>query len=126
MGDGALELARVIGPVQRRLPLLRATRQISSFAILLNRRNVPADRPPPSDLPRVVGRPAAHVIPAVPLEPSARILRTDPAVAAPYGQRLRGVHAEAVEACIASLRRQLRVREPARGKLGTAVRHILP
>ena len=44
------------------------------------------DRPPPPDLARIVGAPAAHVVAAVPLEPAARILRMDPALPAPRRQ----------------------------------------
>ena len=83
------------------------------------------DGAPAPDLPRVVGAPPAHVVTAVPLEPPARILRTDPAVSPPRGERLRGVDAEIVRASVVSVSAQLGAREPAGGELLAAVRHVL-
>jgi hypothetical protein len=50
---------------------------------------------PPLDLPRLLLRHAApNVVAAVPLEPAARIVRMNPALAAPDRQRLAGIDAE--------------------------------
>ena len=75
-----LDFPAVVGPVQHRLSLLPPAVEVARFAVLPDRRDVPRDGPPSPDLPRVVGAPAAHVVAAVPLEPAARILRTNPAI----------------------------------------------
>ena len=49
------------------LPLAPPTVDIAGFAVLPNRRHVPRDRPPASNLPGVVGGSAAHVVAAIPL-----------------------------------------------------------
>ncbi len=72
------DLPAVVGPVKDRLPLAAPAPEVARLAVLPDRRHVPGDRPPAPDLPRVVGAPAAHVVPAVPLKPAARILRVDP------------------------------------------------
>src|SRR5688572_12873654 len=94
----ALELPAVVGPVKHGLPLPAPALEIPRLAVALNRSHVARDRPPSPDLARVVRVTATHVVAAVPLEPAARVVRTDPALAAPRGQRLRGVDAEVIEA----------------------------
>src|SRR5262245_25761180 len=84
----ASDLPAVIGPVQNRLPLPTAAVEVALVAVLPDRRNMPRDRPPSSNLSRVVARPPAHEVPAVPLEPPAWILRMNPTFAAPLGERL--------------------------------------
>ena len=78
--------AAVIRPMQECLPLTPPALEVSFLAMLPNGRNVPRDRTPPPYLSRIVPRPAPHVIAAVPLKPAARILRIDPAFAAPLGE----------------------------------------
>src|SRR5512145_1300904 len=92
------EDAAVIRPVQHCLALPPPAVDVSLVAMLPNGRDVPRDATPPPDLSRIVARPAAHVVPAVPLEPAARVMPVDPAPATPLGQGLRGVDAEAVQA----------------------------
>ena len=108
-GISASNLPAVVRPVEHRLPLPPPALEIAWLAVLPNRRDVAGDRPPSPDLTRIVRRPAAHVIAAVPLEPAARVLRTNPALAAPRGERLRGVHAEVVEASVVMLGAELRM-----------------
>src|SRR5579872_1427229 len=118
--------AAVIRPVQQRLPLFPAALEVARLAVPANGRRMARDRPPPPDLPRIVSRPSPHVVPAIPLEPAARILRADPAVAPPDGQGLGGVDTEVIEAGVAARRRELRANEPAGRKLATAVGQVLP
>src|SRR5262245_28287897 len=91
------DLAAVILPVHHRLAFTPPTVQVARLAIADDLRDVARNRPPSSDLPRIVGRSPTHVIPAIPLKPAARILRTYPAVAPPRRQRLRRIDAEAVQ-----------------------------
>jgi hypothetical protein len=117
--------AAVIGPVQHCLPLPSPAVAVASFAMLPDRRDVPLDRSPSSNLPRVVACPPAQVIPAVPLKPSARILWMNPAVPTPFGERLRCVDAKEVQARLMTIRAQLCAREPARRKFVATVSHVL-
>src|SRR5262245_15343080 len=94
--------------------------------MLLQLRDVSADGSPAADLPLIVADPPAAVIPAVPLEPTPRILVIDPAVGLPDGQRLRGVDAEAVQLRVVPLGAQLRFIKPIGRKLFGAVGHVLP
>src|SRR5687767_14176352 len=122
----SLALARVIGPVHRRLPLLAAAFDISGLAVLADGGHMTPNGAPPANLPRVVGAAPAQVVAAVPLEPAARILGTDPAVPPPRGERLRRVDAETVQARVVSLLAQLRVHEPAGRELLAAVVQVFP
>ena len=108
-----LDLSAVVRPVKDGLSLPPPTFEIARFAVLPNRRHVPGDRTPASNLPGIVGGSAAHVVAAIPLKPPARILRVDPAAAAPDAERLRGVHAEIVQARVVPLGAQLGASEPA-------------
>ena len=83
-----LYLPAVVGPVKDGLPLAPPTFEIARLAVLPNRRHVPRDRPPASNLPGVVGGSTTHVVAAIPLEPPAWILRVDPSAATPDGERL--------------------------------------
>src|SRR5262245_13081356 len=83
------------------------------------------NRAPAADLPRIVRAPAAHVVTAVPLKPAARILRPNPTVAAPDRKRLGGIDPEEVQVRIVAFGTEPRPLEPAGGKFGTAVGHVL-
>ena len=89
--------AAVVGPVQHCLALPRATVEVARRAVRPNGPYMPANRLPAGNLPRVVVAAPAHVVAAVPLEPAAGVLRVNPALAPPFAQRQRRVHAEAVE-----------------------------
>jgi len=86
---------------------------------------MPADRPPPLDLMGVIVAAASHVIAAIPLKPASRILRMDPAVAPPDGQRLRGVDAKVIKPGIVPLRAEFGVCKPLGGEFPSAVGHVL-
>jgi serine phosphatase RsbU (regulator of sigma subunit) len=60
--------------VQPGLTLAASAFQVAGLAVFPYAFHVPLDRPPSSDLPRIVRTAAAHVIPAAPLEPAARVL----------------------------------------------------
>src|SRR6185295_1201193 len=116
----------VVCPVQGGLPLAPPTFEIARFAVLPNRRHVPRDRPPASNLPGVVDGSAAHVVAAIPLEPPTWILLVDPSAATPHGARLRGVHAETIQPRVMPLGAQPGAGDPAPWKLLLAIRHVLP
>src|SRR5688572_13590478 len=108
------------------LPLLSPALEIAWLAVLAKRRHVPPNRAPAANLPRVVGGSPAQIVAAVPLEPPARILCVDPAVATPGGERLRGVDPEAVQPRVVAIGAQLRAGEPRLREFGAAVGHVLP
>ena len=118
-----LYLSAVVCPVKDGLPLAPPTLEIARFAVLPNRRHVPRDRPPASNLPGVVSGSAAHVVAAIPLEPPTWILPVDPSAATPDGERLRGVHAETIQSRVMPLGGQPGASEPAPWKLLLAIRH---
>src|SRR5689334_16589706 len=114
--ESASQLPAVVSPVQDGLALAWAAGQIALLAIAADGGDVSRDRPPSPDLTRIVGAPAAHVVPTVPLEPASRVLRTNPSVPAPDRERLRRVDAETVEARVMARRREPGVGKPARGE----------
>src|SRR5688572_9186796 len=127
IGDStASDPPAVIRPMEDRLSLPATAVKIARLALTDDLRHVPANRPPSSNLPRIVRRAAAHVVAAIPLEPAARVLRPYPPVSPPHGQRLGGVDAKVVQAWVTMGRRKPGVREPARRKLVPAVGHVLP
>jgi hypothetical protein len=84
--------------MQQRLTLPLAAPQISGLAILPDLRRMPADRLPAFDLAFVLGGHApAHVIPAVPLEPAARIVFANPSLAPPFRKWPAGIDPEEIE-----------------------------
>src|SRR5690349_133410 len=99
--------------------------EVAGLAVVPDLRDVSRDRAPAFDLTGVVSGSSAHVVAAIPLEPAARILWMNPALAPPFAQRLRGVHAEKVEPRIVPLGTEFRACEPARGKLPAAIGHVL-
>ena len=114
----------VIRPMEHGLALPAAALEIASLAVLPDRRDMAGNRPPAPDLAGVVRRSAPHVVAAVPLEPAARVLRMDPALTAPGGERLRRVNAEVVEPRVTAPPGKSGAGEPARRKLGAAVSHV--
>src|ERR1700684_1064740 len=120
------DLTAVVGPVQQRLPLAGSARQIAGFAVALDLSDVPSYRLPALDLPAIfLGRPSAHVVAAIPLEPAARIVGMYPSLGTPDLQRMNRIHAQAVQRTAAPSRGQLRMAEPARRKLIARIGHVL-
>src|SRR5688572_17421395 len=119
-------LAAVVCPVKDGLSLASPTFEIARFAVLPNRRHVARDCPPASNLAGIVSGPAAHVVAAIPLEPSTWILLVDPSAATPDREGLRGVHAETIQPRVMPLGAQPGAGEPAPWILLLAIRHVLP
>jgi hypothetical protein len=81
-----------------------------------NLRDVASDRLPALDLARIFGRhAAAHVVPAIPLEPAAWIVGVNPALVPPDRQGLASIDAETIKRWVGTGRREFRARKPARG-----------
>lgn len=121
-----LQPAAVVRPVKNRLPLPSAALEVALLAVPADRGDVPLHCAPSPDLPCIIATAAAHVVPAVPLKPPARILRTDPSVPPPLRERQRGPDTEEIEPGIVRARAELRVPEPALRKLGARIGHVLP
>jgi len=121
--------------MQQGLTLARPAFDIARPAVFLYLRRMAGDRAPSFDLPLVlaafaIGRGAGtkaapHVITAVPLEPSARVVRlVDPSFCAPYAERLACVLPEIIELVVMAGGGELCVREPALWEFAAAVRHV--
>lgn len=111
--------------MQKRLALAFPAGDIAATAVALDLRNVSAYRPPSANLTIIFLRQSpAHVVPAVPLKPPARIGRMNPSFLAPDGERLAGIDAEVVECGIMPFMTQFRVREPITRKFFPAIRHV--
>jgi hypothetical protein len=121
-----LYFTAVISPMQKRLPLFGAAIKISLYAVVPNSGPMPPKRPPAPDLAPVVLMPASHIISAIPLEPSSRIIRMYPAFFSPDRQGLAGVNFKKIQRRIAPRRAELGVFIPSAGELPPAIGHILP
>jgi hypothetical protein len=58
---------------------------------------MPRYRPPAFYLPLVIRTSAAHIVPAIPLKPSPRVVFINPTFLAPHRERLASIHPEEVE-----------------------------
>jgi hypothetical protein len=122
----SLQLPAVVRPMQERLPLPSATRQITRLARKLELSDVTADCFPAFDLPNVlVGHSSSHIVAAVPLEPAAWIVRMYPSFPAPFRERLTGFNTEVVEGVVARSPCQPGMLEPACRKLIAAIGNVL-
>src|SRR6476620_1430858 len=75
----------IIRPVQEGLPLALAAGLITMFAVALKLGNVAAHSVPAPDLPRILfWHSPAHIVAAIPLEPSAWIVGMNPPFLAPH------------------------------------------
>ena len=77
------------------------------------------------DLPVIINASSTHVVTAVPLKPTARILVIDPTLASPFRKRPRRIHAKIVQLCIVTFGAKFRIRKPVFWKLLAAVSHVL-
>jgi hypothetical protein len=122
-----LHLPAIIGPMQKRLPLLFPTTQIPFPAILPNLRNMSFHHSPPFDLPRIVLVTATHIISAIPLKPSARIIFMNPTFLSPKRKRHASLHTKKIQTVVSFFSLgKLGMLEPALGKFLDAVTHIFP
>lgn len=114
--------------MQQCLTLHRATRTVTAPTMRLQLRNVPCHRPPSPNLPLILTRQTStHIVPAIPLKPSSRImLFVDPSLGTPHTQRLARAHAEIIARRVIPFRRKFCVRKPTLRKLLSAVGHVLP
>jgi hypothetical protein len=111
--------------MQNGLPLSWPAFEIAFFAVLANLSDMPLYRLPSFDLPLVITAASAHIVSAVPLEPSSGVILVYPALLYPVGQRLRGIYTEKVQLGIVELVAEFYLLEPFFRKLFFAVRHIL-
>ena len=112
--------------MQQRLSLPRPAHWVAGRTMPLYLRNVPPDGFPALDLPGILVRHAsAHIIPAIPLEPAARIRGVYPTFLPPDRERLARIDAEIVARAVAARRGKPSARKPAGGEFLAAVRHVL-
>jgi len=98
---------------------------VAGTAMLIYLRYMPLDRFPPGYLSAVFfAQTPPHVIPAIPLEPPARILRIYPAFFTPVPERLTGIDLEIIQLRVVSLGTDFRMFKPVIGKFVTAIRHV--
>lgn len=89
--------------MQERLPLARPAHGIARLAMLPDLRHMPPHRFPAADLARVLVRHApSHIVAAIPLEPTARVVGMNPVFASSDRKRLTGIDAEIVERAVAA------------------------
>jgi len=97
------DFPRIISPMQQRLALTAPAQEIAGLAMAFDLGDVPANSFPAPDLAGVLGRhAAAHIVTAVPLEPTARIIGVNPSLSAPDRQWLTGIDLEKVQRAVAS------------------------
>ncbi len=107
------------------MSLGRTTAQVTFAAMGFDLADMATDGLPPFDLAQVlVGHTAAHIISAIPLKPSARIVGVDPAFAPPFAKGLARIGLEEVEHRIFAFRREFGASEPTLGELSTTVGHV--
>ena len=98
---------------------------VAGTAMLIYLRYMPLDRFPPGYLSAVFfAQTPPHVIPAIPLEPPARIFRIYPAFFTPVPERLAGIDLEIIHPGVVTLGTELRMFKPVLRKFFTAIRHI--
>jgi hypothetical protein len=120
------DLSAVVSPVQDGLALSRSAAQIARRTGSRDLYDVSSNSLPALDLTTILlGHSTPHVIAAIPLKPSTRVIRMDPTFPAPLRQWLAGVDPEEIECTIPALRGQLCSPEPTARKFFTAIGHIL-
>jgi hypothetical protein len=104
-----------------------AATEIAGTAVFPNLDYVATDGFPALDLAGVlVGQTTTHIIAAIPLEPSARVVfLVYPTLLTPDRKRLAGVDAEVIELGVVLCRIELSLSEPRSRKLLAAIGHIL-
>jgi hypothetical protein len=70
--------------VQQRLALPATAIEIARFTMFLQLRDVTANGAPTRDLTQIISVAPPAIISAIPLEPTARIVRMDPTLAPPF------------------------------------------
>jgi hypothetical protein len=78
------DFSAIVGPMQESLALARTAEKVTWLAVPLDLPHVPPHRFPSLDLPSVfIGHPTADVVTAIPLEPTARVVRMKTSFVAP-------------------------------------------
>ena len=104
-----------------------ATREITRLAVMLDLTDVAAHRFPALDLARVLpGKAAAPVVAAIPLKPSARIGRMNPAFSPPLRKGQARSDTEIVQRCFSGAFGKLCPRKPATREFVGAVTDVFP
>ena len=120
------EFSTVVGPVKKRLSLAFAAGLVTGLAVKFDLPDVSPHCLPAPNLSKVFLRhSAAHIIPAIPLKPAARIVGVYPSIFAPDGQWLAGIHTEVVERAIATVSGKFCFFKPALGKFVSCIGHVL-
>ncbi len=125
--NDALHTSAIIRPMQYSLALFSMTIRIPHPAILFNLHDVTPHRLPSFDLTRIIWRTSAHIIPAIPLKPPARIILPNPTFLSPNRKRLTGIETKIIKLRIMYkdiLLLKLRVDKPSFRKLLCAITHI--
>ncbi len=130
--DPLLKLSRIVRPMQKSLTLAGTAREVARAAIILYLRDMACHGSPSLDLAIILAAFAisawqtpAHIIAAIPLKPSARImLFIDPAFLYPYFEWLAGMLMKIIQSIIVMPRGKLRTYEPAFRKFLFAIGHI--
>lgn len=112
--------------MEQRLPLAAPALKVASCAVLLQLRHVSPDEAPSFDLSQLVRMPSPGIVPAIPLEPAAGIIRMNPSLRLPDFERLRSIHSKIVQGRPVPVLAKLGASEPARRKLFPAISHVFP
>lgn len=111
-----LHFAGVVGPVEQGLALARAAVLVAGLAKRLYLPHVASHVAPAFDLPCVfVWNASTQIVPAIPLEPAARIFFVHPAFANPLRPALAGVNTKVVKRRVVFVTK-FRLREPSFGE----------
>jgi len=111
--------------MEESLPLLSPAVPVSGFACFFELRNVPHHGAPSFDLAFVVVASPSHEVSAIPLKPTPRVIRVNPALIAPEGEWLGSIHAKKIQTWVVPFVTKSCVFEPVSGKLGRAISHVL-
>lgn len=112
--------------MEQGLTLAGSTGPVPGMAILFHLSDVPLDGFPSLDLSTVfLGKAAAHVVSAVPLEPAARVFPIDPAFLHPIREGFAGIHAKKVERGIVAFVAEFCLFEPFFWKFVLAIGEVL-
>ena len=107
-----LKFPAIVGPMQQGLSLDRPAFDVARTAMLSQLRHMPPHRFPACDLAGVIVATPTLIITAIPLKPAARIIRMNPSLGNPVGQRLGRMDTETIQRRIGPLGRQARARIP--------------
>ena len=126
MVNQSLNFSAVVGPLEECLALSSSAGGVAFATVFAQLADVPFHCFPTCYLSFVLGREASsHKIAAIPLEPAARVVGINPSLFAPDGKRLACADFEIIKGRVVSPRAEFCVLKPIRGKLVSAVGHIL-